>query len=560
VIAAALATGASLTAIGLTALKLARRPLPSFQRLTFRRGIITAARVAPDGQTIVYSASWEGQPYDLYLTLLGSHESRSLGVADAQLFGISRSNEMAFMRGRQSTFRAFGTLARVPLAGGEPRQLLENVAAADWTPDGSQLAVIRSVPDAPGRVQLEFPIGQRVYESLSNLSSLRISPGGDRVAFMEGQADKDIHVIDRAGQKTTLSPGWNPALGLAWSPTGNEVWFTGSRGRSAPPALRALSLDGKERLLAEAPDVLLIQDVFRDGRVLAVRNHGREGFACRTANDSGDRDLSWFDGSALEVLSADGRTVVFGEIRGGGGVTRGIYLRKTDGSAAVRLGDGFPEDLSPDGQWVLTRSSGQPETWMLLPVGVGLPRTLPRGNVVGRSEANFLPGGKALAFGGREEGRGRRIFVQDLNGGLPRPISPEGVRTAGLATPDGRFVEGSLGARHFLFGVDDGTSRELAFLSAEDSALQWTADGHFLYVMRAAPWSDTAAQIYQTMEAHIDKVDVVTGARTPWKTLKPSDPVGLETVSDVYVNPDGTAYCYGYARTLSDLFVIEGLK
>ena len=548
IIAAALATGAALMAIGLSTRKPAGSS-PSFQRLTFRRGIITAARVAPDGQTILYSASWEGQPYDLYQTRLGSHEARSLGLPDARLFGISTLNEVAFMRGRQSVSFASGTLARVPLAGGAPRELLENVAAADWTPDGSALAVVRS-SEATGNVQLEFPVGTKVYESATTLRSLRISPAGDRVAFMEGRNPTEISVVDRTGQKKTLSAGWWPALGLAWSPDGSELWFTGSR--ASAPALRAVSVDGKERLLAQAPDALRIQDVFRDGRVLAVRDYGREGFACRAADESSDRDLSWFDGSALEALSADGRSVLFGEIRGGGAPTSGIYLRRTDGTPAVRLGDGFSEDLSPDGHWVLTRFTGAASTWMLVPVGVGLPRTLPRGSVVARHEANFLPDGKGLAFGGAEQGRGTRIYVQDLNGGAPRPISPEGVRTAGLATPDGRFIEGSSSGRHLLFSVDGGDPRPLPFLSSEDSALQWTRDGRFLYVLRASPWSDTAAQIYQTMEAQIDKVDTVTGIRTPWRTLKPTDPVGLETISDVHVNPAGTAYCYGYGRTLSD--------
>jgi eukaryotic-like serine/threonine-protein kinase len=558
VIAAALVAGAGVMAFGFTALKPTRAPLPSFRQLSFRRGIITAARVATDGETIVYSASWDGQPYDLYLTRLGSYEARPLGMPDTRLLGISTTNEMAFMRGRQSTFRAFGTLERVPLAGGVPRELLENVAAADWTADGSELAVVRSVPEMPGKVQIEFPIGTTVYESSSNLSSLRISPAGDRVAFMEGQGVKTIIVADRVRRTTTLSAGWEPALGLAWSPTGAEVWFTGSRGAAA--ALRAISLDGKERLLAQGTDMLMIQDVLRDGRVLAVRHHGREGFACRAPDESSDRDLSWFDGSGLEVLSADGRTVVFGEVRGGGGPRRGIYLRKTDGSAAIRLGDGDPEDLSPDGHWVLKRPTDQKHGWNLLPVGVGLPKTLPRGSLVDLFEANFLPDGKGVVFGGAEYGRGRRIFVQDLDGSAPRPISPEGVRTVGLTTPDGQFVLGFSGGQHLLFGVDGGKPRTLPFLSSEDSPLQWTLDGQFLYVLHASPWSNTPAQIYQTMEARIDKVDAVTGLRTPWKTIKPADPVGLEAINAVFINPRGTAYCYGYLRTLSDLFVIDGLK
>jgi Tol biopolymer transport system component len=557
-IAAAVAIAAALTAAGLIALRPARSPLPSFNQITFRRGIITAARVAPDGQTIVYSASWEGQPYDLFLARLGSYEARPLALPDTRLFSISPSSEVAFMRGRQSVTRAFGTLARVPLAGGVPRELLEHVAAADWMADGSQLAVIRSAPDAPGKVQVEFPVGRKIYESSSSLSSLRISPDGTRIAFMEGNFAKSIVVVDGDGRATALTDGWSPALGLAWSPAGDEVWFTGSRG--VVSALRAIALDGKERLLARGTDMMRIQDVFRDGRVLAVRDHGREGFACRPPGASNDLDLSWFDGSSLAAFSADGRTVLFGEIRGGGGAAQGIYLRKTDGAPAVRLGDGYPHDLSPDGRWVLTRAADKAHILMLLPVGPGSPRLLPRGPLASVVGPAFLPDGSAIVFGGREEGRSNRIYIQDLEGGPPRAISPEGVRTDGVTTPDARFVIGSSRGQHILFSVGEDKPRSLTFLSSNDSPLQWTRDGRFLYVLRGTPWVDTQATVYQTMEAQIDKVDVATGVRTAWKTIRPDDTVGLEAINQVMVTPDGNAYCYGYLRTLSALFVIEGVK
>jgi len=294
--------------------------------------------------------------------------------------------------------------------------------------------------------------------------------------------------------------------------------------------------------------------------VLAVRDHGREGFACRAPDASGDVDLSWFDGSSLEALSADGRTVLFGEIRGGGGAAQGIYLRQTDGSPAVRLGDGYPNDLSPDGRWVLTRSADKAHVWMLLPVGPGSPRLLPRGGLIAVFEGRFLPDGTRVVFGGREEGRGSRIYVQDVKGGAPRAISPEGVRTFGLATPDGQFALGSSSGQHILFSVDDGKPRPLAFLSPEDSPLEWTPDGRFLYVLRGSPWADTTTQVYQMVEARIDKVDVATGVRTLWKTITPADIVGLEGINQVVITPDGNAYCYGYLRTLSDLFIIEGVK
>jgi Tol biopolymer transport system component len=270
--------------------------------------------------------------------------------------------------------------------------------------------------------------------------------------------------------------------------------------------------------------------------------------------------LSWFDGSSLEALSADGRMVVFGEVRGGGGTAQGIYLRKTDGSPAVRLGDGYPEDVSPDGKWVIQRPTDHTRGLVLLPVGAGLPKELPRGNVAAVFEANFLPDGKGIVFGGSGAGRPRRIYVQDLTGGLPRPVSPEGIRTDGLTTPDGRFVIGSSGQQHLMFSLSGDAPRVLSFLSADETPLQWSPDGRFLYVLGASPWSDTNARVYQMMEPRIDRVEIATGVRRLWKTLKPTDPVGLEAINQVIVAPDGASYCYGYLRVLSDLFVIDGVN
>jgi dipeptidyl aminopeptidase/acylaminoacyl peptidase len=463
------------------------------------------------------------------------------------------------MQGRQSVFRAVGTLERMPLTGGAPRELLEHVTSADWTPDGTALAVVRQAPETPGRLQVEFPIGTKLYETPLHVTSLRVSPRGDRVAFLEGNSSRELIVLDRSGKKTTLFRGWNTStLGLAWSPDEDEIWFTGTLGQFAP-SLYAASFDGTQRLLASVPDPVQLHDVSRDGRVLAVRHFGREGVACRAPGETSDRDVSWFDGSSLEALSADGRIAIFGEIRGGGGPTQGIYLRKTDGSPAVRLGDGYPEDLSVDGRLVLARLNAAPPGWVLLPVGAGSPRSLPIGRLAALHEANFLPDGRVV-FGGSEAGGGGRIYVQDTSGGLPRAISPEGVHTAARATPDGHFVEGTSGGKHALYPVDGGEPRALPFLSAEDTALQWTNDGRFMYVLRASPWSSTPAEIYQTLEAVIDRVDVSTGARTLWRTIKPVDPVGLEAIVDVRITPDGNSYCYGYLRSLSTLLVVEGLK
>jgi hypothetical protein len=286
------------------------------------------------------------------------------------------------------------------------------------------------------------------------------------------------------------------------------------------------------------------------------------GCSCLPPGETQPRELGWLDGPAPEALSADGRTVVMGEIMRGGGAAGSIYLRRTDGSDAVRLGDGFPEDLSFDGKWVLARPVDRQPHWFILPTGTGSPRTVPPGPIVQRFRANFLPDGRRIAFGGREKDHGWRIYVQDLQTGLVRAISPEIaseedprrtpiLRTVGLATPDGRFVIGSTPAQTFLYPVDGGAPVPFPIVAPDDVPLQWSSDGRLLYVWRR--FGDTWPPV-------VDRVDISTGRHEAWKTIQPADPVGLDWIFRILVTPDGKAYCHDYLRFLSELFVVEGLK
>jgi Tol biopolymer transport system component len=295
--------------------------------------------------------------------------------------------------------------------------------------------------------------------------------------------------------------------------------------------------------------LLRIHDVFPDGRVLMSTQYAKMACSCQAPGETRPRDVGWLDGSGPEALSADGRTVLFAEVLRGGGTMGAIYLRGTDGSDAVRLGDGFPEDLSPDGRWVLATPVVSRQDWILVPTGAGSRRTLPRGPVVSRGEANFLPDGRQIVFGGAEKGRGLRIYVQDIDGGPVRAISPEHVSTTALATIDSRSVLGRSNGRHFRYPIDGNAPVALPFLSSNDVPLQWTPDGKALYVWRTLAWPPA-----------VDRVDVATGRREQWKSIQPADPVGVDSVFRIVISPDGRAYCHDYVRFLSELFIVEGLK
>ena len=521
-------------------------PVPRWTPVTFRAGTISGARFANDGNAVVYSAAWGGQPYALFMTRPGSVESRALGVSNAKLLAISSFDDLAFLSGTHEALKTFygvpGTLARVPLNGGGTREILEDVTTADWVARGTELAVVRG-----GSV--EWPIGRKIYSSPRlPLTYLRIAPRGDRLALFEGGS---LIVLDRSGRKQTLASGLIEAGSLVWSAAGDEIWFSGVR-RYAEPALRAVSMSGVERVLLHAPPLepLIIHDLLGDGRALIVRHHRQKGLSCLAPGETQPRELGWLDFTMPEALSADGRTVVFGEVLTGSGSAQVAYLRKTDGSDAVRLGDGFPEDLSSDGKSVLVAiRSSRPPRWVILPTGPGEAKPLPAGDLDALREANFLPDGKRIAFGGVAPGQQPRIYVQDLSDGVPRPISPEGVATDGLATPDGRFVLGWSQGTHTLYPVDEGTPRQLAALTSDDRPLQWSPDGRLLFVRRRSSWPPA-----------IDRVDMVTGQRQLWRVVSPADPVGVDDMATILITPDAKAYCHDYLRWVSKLFIVDGLR
>jgi dipeptidyl aminopeptidase/acylaminoacyl peptidase len=526
---------------------------PSFHRLTFRLGTVSVARFAPDGQTILYGAAWEGRAPEIFSTRLGSPESRPLGFGSADMRSVSSSGELAMLlRPRVAMGPVWsGTLARVPLAGGAPRETLEDVYDADWTPDGKDLAVVRA---AGGKRRLEFPIGKPLYETSGWITQMRFSPSGDRIAFLESSGfGGSLAMLDRAGKKTTLVEKLFVPYGLAWSPRGDEIWFAeiepGDSGK-----LVAVKPSGQQRLLARVAGGLGLSDLSPDGRALVTRYTWRTGILGLFPGATGERDLSWLDESDAADLSADGKTLLFTEMGRGVWPGTAVYLRKTDGSAAIRLGDGVGMGLSPDGKWALTVSPESPPRLILLPVGPGEVKALPNAGIESYPEAAWFPSGDRVLFAGIEKNHGVRCYVQDLDGSPPRPVTPEGTglpaRTH-TVSPDGEsFVAVGPDQGMFLYPTKGGEGpKRIPGLEPRDIPIRWSADGRSLYVFR-----------YGELPAQIDRLAVETGVRKPWKKLAPSDPSGMAGVRWIEMTPDGESYVYSYSRFLSDLYLVEGLK
>ncbi|MGA2360506.1 MAG: protein kinase [Terriglobales bacterium] len=534
-----------------TARPAAAAPL-AYHQLTFRHGGIRMARFAPDARTVLYSAAWEESPVEIYSTHAGSPESKPFGLKNAEVLAISTSGEMAVLLGSRNVepFISSGVLARVPLGGGAPREVVEGVQWADWSPDGTNFAIVR---DMGGQNRLEYPIGKVLYQTAGWISHMRISPQGDLIAFIDHPARRDdagsVATVDLMGHKKTLSQGWGSAQGLAWAPGGSEIWFTSTKvgnGRS----LSAVDRSGNEHLHAREPGSLTLQDVGRDGNALLTLDVSRAGMIGRTEGDSKERDLSWLDWSVPFDLSADGKTVVFTEAGEGGGQDYAAYTRSIDGSPAVRLGDGSGYALSPDGKWVISGVMRSPSQLSLLPTGVGEARPLTHDSIE-HIRARWFPDGKRFLFLGNEPGHGVRLYVQGLEDAKPRAISPEGVSaTQWEISPDGKFVA-AVGPdqQGYLYAVDGGDPRPIPGFPQGDTPVAWTGDGRGLLFYRAGE-----------LPAMVARLDLATGQVRPWKALMPTDAAGVTDIGPILITPDAKTYVYEYGRTLSDLYMVEGLK
>ncbi|HKM89900.1 MAG TPA: protein kinase [Candidatus Acidoferrales bacterium] len=531
-----------------------RRPLPhsAYHQLTFRRGSLLSARFSQDGKSIIYTAAWEGAAPEVFITRPESPQSRSLGFSGVEVLAISASGELALSLHPRAagTYVRIGTLAEAPLDGGAPRELMEGVQWADWAPDGSKLAVVR---DQAARNRLEFPPGKTLYETTGWISHPRFSPKGDLIAFLDhpfaGDDAGSVEVVDLAGNRKSLVTGSLTVQGLAWSPSGNEVWFTGSDW-GVTRALYSVSLAGRQRLVARVPGTLTLQDIARDGRVLLARDSVRRELMGLTPGQLKERDLSWLDYSFPADLSPDGKSLLFVEAGEGGGSEYSIYLRKMDDPAPVRLGGGQADALSPDGKWAITSPLTTPAQLVLLPTGPGEAKQITH-DAIHHNRACWLPDGSRILFSGTEPGRGTRFYVQDLVGRTPQPVSPEGIDARAFAlSPDGRTVAGiASDEKGYLYPLAGGDPRPISGLALGEQPINWSADGRSLYVYKPG---QLPAQVY--------RIELATGNRTPWKLLAPSDPAGVWRIGPVLITPDAKFYVYGFHRILSDLFLADGLN
>jgi dipeptidyl aminopeptidase/acylaminoacyl peptidase len=355
-----------------------------------------------------------------------------------------------------------------------------------------------------------------------------------------------------SGHAVVLSDGWNMGSGgnLAWSPDGSEVWFCAERFWGMY-CLRAVSLEGKTRTVFQGPTSLALWDISREGRVLLSIDVLRTDVWGCAPGDTTEHSWSWLDGGIAVGVSADGNGLLFTECASGGGVGYSAYFRRFDGSLPIRIGDGVATALSLDGKWAILRSSSHPAL-TLTPTGPGEPRTLPSGSIVRLADAKFFPDAQRILISGNEAGRPRRIFVQDVGGGDPRPFSEEGttVSPGGMSfSPDGTQVLAIADGKPALIPAIGGRAQPIDGLMSHEQPIAWSQDGKSLFVVES-----------RGRAMRVIRFDMESHNRTLWKELRPRDPAGALVLYNFPIAKDGEVYFYTVARTLQELVLAEGLR
>jgi eukaryotic-like serine/threonine-protein kinase len=525
---------------------------PEYQQITFRNGRIESARFTPDG-SVVYAAEWEGGERQLYLARSDEHGSRDLGMKGSSLFGVSKTGELAIgvnMVGYRGYARA-GTLARVPLSGGTPREVLDNVQDADWAPDGENLAVVRYVPENR-HWRLEYPVGKVLLDGINWISNPKISADGKSVAFADhensvGDDQGSVAVMSSDGKEKKLTSGWLSIEGIAWSPSGDEVWFTGSRIGSSEN-LRGVTLGGKLRDITNVPGGMWLEDI-RNGVVLAVAHQQRVSIRGLGPEGSDEKELGWFGWSELADISRDGKKVVFEEEGEGGGANYTVFLRDTDGSPPARISEGRAEAISPDNKWVITQPTQQ-GALMVVPTGAGQARQLTHDNIR-YTTIRYLPDGKQLLAVGIEPGHGGRDYLIDITSGNSKPVTPEGT-TGSNPSPDGKMtiVIGPDG-KYGLWPLDGSGVRPIAGLPPGFAPIGWTRDGTSLYIVHRSP---------DRHHITVNRLNVVTGKIEPWKVLGNDVSSGVASIGGLTFSKESDAYAYIYVQDLAQAFLVRGLR
>jgi eukaryotic-like serine/threonine-protein kinase len=524
---------------------------PQYRPFTLRSGFMGNARFAPDGG-VIYSATWQGSDKQLYSAPVDSPLERELPFKNMEILAVSSKGELAIRLSSTSRggLAITGTLARVNASGGTPRSMLENVEDADWSADGEKLAVVRFLPET-GHWRLEYPIGTVLLDTINWISWPRISADGKSIAFLDhenaiGDDRGSVAVIGMDGKEKKLSGGWKSTEGVVWSPSGSEIWFSGSDVGSENE-LYAVSLDGKRRTLANVPGGLWIQDI-RNGKVLAIAHRLRLNARGMPPGGKAEVELGWLGWSLVRDISNDGKQVLFEEEADGGGPNYTVFLRNTDGSPPIRLSEGVGLAISPDAKWVVTQDLNSPAL-KIVPTGAGEGRTLTHDNIT-YFGARYMPDGKHLIATGAEPGKSARTYLIDTQTGDSKALTPEGYRGTTVSHDGSKVAMRGPDGTWGVWTTMDSKFAPIPSLEPKYDMYDWTRDDRQLYAESGGS---------EDRHSRVFRLDPKTGKMEFWKEFG-GDMAGTQAVGPPIFAQNSDAYVYVYAQLLSKGYIVSNLQ
>jgi serine/threonine protein kinase/Tol biopolymer transport system component len=498
-------------------------------------------------QTLYTFTPTDGERHTYLIDNAGG--TRELSIpSGGQVEAISSRGELAILT---SSGDLGGTLLRLSLAGGAPRQVLDRVFCAQWAPDGSELAIVRRVGD---KQRLEYPIGHALFESTGPIFSCRVSPDGSSVAFVAQDTGKVnqwfLNLANRSGKVTRLGRVAGrelTAFPVLWRPDGREVWYT-SFETNELGAIYAAGLNGTHRLLARYPGFVALLDVSPSGKALLTE---RTSFRRVLLYHDGapPSDLSWLNAYSF-ALSEDGAAVALFDFTSS---RHEFFVRFTRDHLPVRFENGKPylHSLSPDGKWIaVSRENNGVSQTVYVPTGPGEEYTLRADGVELPTHAAWLHDSKRFLFEGTRNGT-TVWFIGSLDGGNPKPLSGAAVPSPGsmwldIAPDDDHYYTLDSDGKWWVRHLSGGAAKPIANLSADDNVMSWTADNKAVFVHTA-----TRAAL------RTDRFDIETGSRTLWR--EDPEPGGLRGIWFSMITPDGKNRLYTFGRGISSLWIADGL-
>ncbi|HET6349748.1 MAG TPA: SMP-30/gluconolactonase/LRE family protein, partial [Candidatus Krumholzibacteria bacterium] len=518
-----------------------------YRQRTFRPQTIFQALYAPDGTSIVFSAAPTGSTPYLYSLRPEFAEPVKVTDQPLQLLSVSKTGELAVLTHPTWVGHRLctGTLARMPLAGGAPREILGNVFQAAWSPDGSDLAILRNLE---GVFRLEYPIGKVLAQTGAYFSDLRFSPDGKHIAFFVHPAYGDdrggVAVVDLSGKQTMLADGYWGEEGIAWSPDSRTVYFSAGTGY-ADFTIYAVTLDRQVRIAAQSAGGLVIHDISPGGQWLASRDDVNVLMRAHTPEMTGERDVSWQEYSQPIAITRDGTSFLFTNSGMSAGTNYQACMRKTDGSPVIVLGEGGGLDLSRDGAWAAAGIF--PNRCILYPTGAGEAKELATQSIAQIRDMRFFSDGTHVVVVGGPEKEATRAYLVDITGkDAPRPITKPGVIRA-YPGPDGTQLLLQDGdGKYSLMSIDSSYTRvPVPGLTTGDDFASWTDDGRGVVIS------------HTSVPGSLDMVDIRSGARKTVHTLDPGVP-GALSIQQVVTTPDARTYVYDVLTYVSRLYTMEG--